>query len=68
QFPAKLFYLVSAAGLCKSSSEARRQIQGGAVKLEGEKMGNGDLLFESPEALTGKVLQLGKSKFVRLVP
>ncbi|MGG6264949.1 tyrosine--tRNA ligase [Leptolyngbya sp. AN03gr2] len=68
QFPAKLFYLVAAAGLCKSSSDARRQIQGGAVKLEGEKMSTVDLLFESPEALTGKVLQLGKNKFVRFVP
>ncbi|MBD1821270.1 tyrosine--tRNA ligase [Cyanobacteria bacterium FACHB-DQ100] len=68
QFPAKLFYLVSAAGLCKSSSEARRQIQGGAVKLDGEKMSEVDRLFESPEALSGKVLQLGKSKFVRFVP
>lgn len=68
QFPAKLFYLVAAAGLCKSSSDARRQIQGGAVKLDGEKMSNVDLLFESPEALAGKVLQLGKSKFVRFVP
>ncbi|MER3477597.1 MAG: tyrosine--tRNA ligase, partial [Leptolyngbya sp. ERB_1_2] len=67
QFPAKLFYLVSAAGLCKTSSEARRQIQGGAVKLDREKMSNVDLLFESPEALTGKVLQLGKNKFVRFV-
>ena len=68
QFPAKLFYLVSAAGLCKTSSEARRQIQGGAVKLDSEKMSTVDLLFESPEALTGKVLQLGKNKFVRFVP
>jgi tyrosyl-tRNA synthetase len=68
QFPAKLFYLVSAAGLCKSSSDARRQIQGGAVKLGGEKMSNVDLLFESPDELKGKVLQLGKSKFVRFVP
>jgi tyrosyl-tRNA synthetase len=68
QFPAKLFYLVAAAGLCKSSSEARRQIQGGAIKLDGEKMSHVDLLFESPETLSGKVLQLGKSKFVRFVP
>ncbi len=66
QFPAKLFYLVSAAGLCKTSSEARRQIQGGAVKLDGEKMSIVDLEFESPESLIGKVLQLGKNKFVRL--
>jgi tyrosyl-tRNA synthetase len=67
QFPSKLFYLVSAAGLCKSSSEARRQIQGGAVKLDGEKMSSPDLLFETPDDLTGKVLQLGKNKFVRFV-
>ena len=68
QFPAKLFYLVSAAGLCKTSSEARRQVQGGAVKLDGEKMSDVDSLFESSEALTGKVLQLGKNRFVRFVP
>lgn len=68
QFPAKFFYLVSAAGLCKSSSEARRQIQGGAVKLEGVKMDQPDLVFESPEELSGKVLQLGKNKFVRFTP
>lgn len=68
QFPAKLFYLVSASGLCKTSSEARRQIQGGAVRLNGEKMDQSDLVFESVTDLTGKVLQLGKNKFVRFVP
>ena len=65
QFPAKIFYLVSAAGLCKTSSDARRQIQGGAVKLDGVKVETVDLTFASPTALTGKVLQLGKNKFVR---
>lgn len=64
-FPAKLFYLVSASGLCKSSSEARRQIQGGAVKLDGEKMEQVDRVFELPADLDGRVLQLGKNKFVR---
>ena len=64
-FPSKLFYLVSAAGLCKTSSDARRQVQGGAIKLDGVKMDQPDLLFESPDELTGKVLQLGKNKFVR---
>lgn len=68
QFPAKIFYLVSASKLCKSSSDARRQIQGGAVRLEGEKVEQADLTFDSPEALIGKVLQLGKNKFVRFVP
>ncbi|MGV0023759.1 tyrosine--tRNA ligase [Phormidesmis priestleyi] len=67
QFPAKLFYLLSAAGLCKTSSDARRQIQGGAVKLDGEKVEEVDRTFESPDGLIGKVLQLGKNKFVRFV-
>jgi len=53
--------------LCKSSGEARRQIQGGGVKLDGEKVSDVDLTFDSPEALDGKVLQVGKKKFVRLV-
>ena len=67
QFPAKVFYLVSASGLCKGSSEARRQIQGGAVKLDGEKVDTVDRVFDSPHDLVGKVLQLGKNKFVRFM-
>jgi len=67
QFPAKVFYLVSASGLCKGSSEARRQIQGGAVKLDGEKVDTVDHVFDSPHDLVGKVLQLGKNKFVRFI-
>ncbi len=66
-FPAKLFYLMGATPLCESSSEARRQIKGGAVKLDGEKMDDPNLTFEQPEALVGKVLQIGKKKFVRLI-
>ena len=67
QFPVKLFYLVSASGLCASSSEARRQIQGGGVKLDGERMDLADRTFDSAADLDGRVLQLGKKKFVRLV-
>ena len=67
-FPAKLFYVVGATKLCSSSSEARRQIQGGAVKLDGEKMSDPNQVFESPQALIDKVVQVGKKKFVRLVP
>lgn len=65
-FPAKLFYLLGATPLCASSSEARRHIRGGAVKLDGEKMDDPNLTFESADELTGKVLQVGKKKFVRL--
>lgn len=66
-FPAKLFYIVSASGLCKSSSEARKQIPGGAVRLDGEQVTDANLSFDSPADLYGRVLQLGKNKFVRLV-
>lgn len=65
EFPAKLFYLVSASGLCASSSEARRQIKGGAVRLNGEKINQVDLTIPSATELVGQVLQVGKKKFVR---
>jgi len=67
QFPVKLFYLISTSGLCNTSSEARRQMQGGAVKLGGERVEQADLAFESAAELEGKVLQVGKKKFIRLV-
>ncbi len=66
-FPARAFYLLSAVGLCASSSEARRQIQGGGVRLDGEKLADPNQEFTGPEALAGKVLQLGKKTFRRLV-
>jgi tyrosyl-tRNA synthetase len=68
EFPAKLFYILSASGLCKSSGEGRRQIQGGGVKLDGDRVSDVDLTFDFPEALDGKILQVGKKNFVRLVP
>jgi tyrosyl-tRNA synthetase len=67
QFPAKLFYLISATGLCQSSSEARRQIQGGAVKLDGKRVEQVDYTVESPLQLGDRILQVGKKKFVRFV-
>lgn len=66
-FPAKAFYLLGATPLCSSSSEARRQIQGGAVRLEGDRLVDPNLIFEGPADLAGKVLQVGKKKFVRLI-
>ena len=66
-FPAKAFYLLSAVGICASSSEARRQIQGGGVKLDGEKLSDPNQEFAAPAELEGKVLQLGKKTFRRLV-
>ena len=66
EFPAKLFYILGASGLCKSSGEGRRQIQGGAVRLEGDRLNDVNLSFETPDDLAGKVLQVGKKKFIRL--
>jgi tyrosyl-tRNA synthetase len=66
-FPARAFYLLSAVGLCSSSSEARRQIKGGAVKLDGQKLVDPNLEFQDPAELNGKVLQLGKKVFRRFV-
>jgi tyrosyl-tRNA synthetase len=66
-FPVKLFYLLGASGLCKSSGEGRRQIQGGAVRLESEKITDVDRTFETAETLSGKILQVGKNKFIRFV-
>jgi tyrosyl-tRNA synthetase len=66
-FPAKAFYLLAAVGICASSSDARRQIQGGGVKLDGTKLADPNQEFLDASALEGKVLQLGKKTFRRLV-
>ncbi len=66
-FPATAFYLVGATPLCATSSEARRQIQGGAVRLGGDRLTDPNQVFETADPLLGQVLQVGKKKFVRLV-
>ncbi|NJP10015.1 MAG: tyrosine--tRNA ligase [Leptolyngbyaceae cyanobacterium RU_5_1] len=67
QFPAKLFFIISASGLCKSSSDARRQIQGGAVKLDGDRIDQVDLTIDTASELEGRTLSVGTKRFVRLV-
>ena len=66
-FPAKAFYLIGAIGIGITSSEAKRKIQDGGVRLDGEKLLDPNQLFDSPEQLDGKVLQLGKKTFRRLL-
>ena len=66
KFPVKAFYLLSSLGLCPSSSEARRKIQGGGVRLNGEKIIDPNFQFSENKELIGKVLQLGKKIFRRL--
>ncbi|KST62788.1 tyrosine--tRNA ligase [Mastigocoleus testarum] len=67
EFPAKLFYILNASGLCKSSGEGRRKIQEGGVRLSGDRITDIDTTFEQVSELEGQVLQVGKKKFIKLV-
>tara|TARA_Y100000589_G_C27192933_1_gene645554 strand:+ start:2626 stop:3864 length:1239 start_codon:yes stop_codon:yes gene_type:complete len=59
-FPVKLFYLLSVLKLFNSSSESKRAIKGGGVKIDNEKITNPDVIINSKEELMGKILQIGK--------
>ncbi|HBE50330.1 MAG TPA: tyrosine--tRNA ligase [Cyanobacteria bacterium UBA11369] len=67
QFPAKLVNLLGASKLCSSNRESREKIQAGAVRLDGEKITDINVSFDTAESLDGRILQVGKSKFVRLI-
>ncbi len=54
------------AGLASSAGEARRLIDGGGVKVNGEALAKGDYNLE-PGRLEGAVIQVGKRKFAQLV-
>jgi tyrosyl-tRNA synthetase len=66
-FPAKIFQLLSASGLCTGSNDAKRQIQGGAVKLDGESISDIELTYNDAAEIVGKVLQVGKKRFKKLI-
>ncbi|MCS6958706.1 MAG: tyrosine--tRNA ligase [Pseudanabaenaceae cyanobacterium SKYGB_i_bin29] len=68
KFPMPLFYLLKATGLCKSNNEAHNQIGNGAVRIDGEKMTDPHYTWQTPEELANKVLQVGRKKFLKLVP
>jgi tyrosyl-tRNA synthetase len=55
--------LLKQAGLVESTSEAFRQIAGGAVKLDGEKVSNREALVSGPATV---VAQVGKRRFARV--
>lgn len=67
EFPARLSTILNGSGLCKSGGEGRRKIQEGGVRLDGEKVTDPEVTYKSADELKGKVLQLGKKNFVRLV-
>jgi tyrosyl-tRNA synthetase len=60
----KLADVMVATGLCETKGEAKRLIQGGGVKLDGNKLDDPLLELSTAE---GEVLQAGKRKFVRLL-
>jgi tyrosyl-tRNA synthetase len=61
--PVHLPKLIADGGLAASTSEARRLIGQGAVKLNGEAVSKLDM---PREALAGALLQVGKRRFARL--
>jgi len=67
KFPVPLAYLLKASGMCSSNNEAKSQITNGGVRLDGEKIQDVDRAFASAVELAGKVLQVGKKKFLRLI-
>jgi len=63
--PVRVVDVIFAAGFARSKSDARRLIQQGAVKLDGQPVSNVEAKIE-PE--TEHVLQVGKRHFLRLTP
>ena len=63
--PVGLIALLNELGMVSSNSEARRLIQQGGVKLDGETLS--DLRLELEPSSEPQVLQVGKRKFARLI-
>jgi len=62
--PTNVVDIIHTAGFARSKSEARRLVQQGAVKLDGERLTG----VETEIAVQGEqVLQVGKRRFLRLV-
>ena len=57
--------IIADAGLAQSSGEARRLIDGGGVKIDGEAL-PAKSYNVAPARIAGAVLQVGKRKFVRI--
>lgn len=58
--------LLHAAGLCASTSDARRMIKQGGVRVDGEVQQDPKRELELPEQGEGLLLQVGKRKFARV--
>lgn len=58
--------IIADSGLAASAGEARRLIDGGGVKIDGEAV-PAKCYNVDPAKLSGAVVQVGKRKFVRIV-
>lgn len=64
----KLVVALADAGLCKSRGEARRLVQGGAVRIGGDKVSDVDRELGAEElAGEGVVVRVGKKRAARIV-
>ncbi|HEV2907037.1 MAG TPA: tyrosine--tRNA ligase [Actinomycetota bacterium] len=57
--------LLAAAGLASSNSDARRLIEQGGVRIDGEPVSDPDMELDLQD-LSGHVVQVGRRKFIRL--
>lgn len=55
--------ILQVAGLCESSSQARRDIKAGAVKINKEKVSDENLKLEAGEY----IIQIGKRRFAKII-
>lgn len=60
--------LITAAGMCKSNSEARRLLQGNAVKINGEKVADMNMMIKAADLPEKELLlQTGKKNFKKVL-
>lgn len=59
-----IIHLIKLAGLAESNSEASRLLQQGAVKINGERVHDRNLMFQKQATL---ILQVGKRRFAKII-
>jgi len=64
--PADIVSVMVGAGLSASKSEAKRLIQQGGVKINGETVGSINLELSANQDNEEKIIQVGKRKFARV--
>lgn len=63
--PVSLVDLLTNSGHAPSKSEVRRLVQGGGVRLDGERVNDANLVIAPDHE---HILQMGRRKFIKLVP